>query len=213
VTGGDAGGVPVLLVRHGQSTWNAEHRFQGQADAPLSEAGRAQAKDVAATVRGWAGGRAATVVTSDLERAAVTAEALADALDAGPPVLDPDLREIDAGAWQGLLHPEIEAGWPEPYRRWRDRDDVPAGGGERASEAGRRVVAALRHHTAAARRRDRVLVAVGHGASLRAAMSPVLGWPEAYRRLGTLGNAHWSELVAPGDREPWQLVRWNVPPG
>ncbi|MGF1653455.1 MAG: histidine phosphatase family protein [Actinomycetales bacterium] len=207
------GEVTVLLVRHGQSTWNAEHRFQGQADAPLSEAGRAQAKEAAGAVAAWLAGRDAVVVSSDLERARATAEVLADAIDAAPPTTDPELREVRAGAWEGLLHPEIEAGWPELYRRWRAREDVPAGGDERASEAGRRVAAALRRHAAVAGRRPgRVLVAVGHGASLRAAMSPGLGWPEAHRQLGNLGNAHRSELVVPAGGEPWQLVTWNVPP-
>jgi probable phosphoglycerate mutase len=207
------GGVTVLLVRHGQSTWNAEHRFQGQADAPLSEAGRAQVKEAAAGVAAWLAGREAVVVTSDLERAAGTAEVLADAVDAAPPTADPELREVRAGAWQGLRHPEIEAGWPELYRRWRAREDVPAGGDERASEAGRRVAAAVRRHAAAAGRRGHALLVVGHGASLRAAMSPGLAWPEAYRQLGNLGNAHRSELVVPDGGEPWQLVSWNVPPG
>jgi probable phosphoglycerate mutase len=200
-------------VRHGQSTWNAEHRFQGQADAPLSDLGRDQAKAVGAAVAAVVGERPVLLVTSDLGRAADTAAAVGDALATRILEFDADLREVRAGPWQGLLHPDIEAGWPETYARWRRGEDVPAGGDERPSEAGRRVAAALRRHAATAARQGRILVAVGHGASLRAAMAVGLHWPQAVRGLGNLGNVHRAEVIVSGDSEPWRLDRWNVPPG
>src|SRR5688572_19392365 len=96
-------GVPepprrLLLLRHGQSTWNADGRWQGQADPPLSPLGEEQARDAA---RRLAPGQFSRVLASDLRRARQTAEILADALRL-PVEVDPDLREIDVGDWQGL---------------------------------------------------------------------------------------------------------------
>lgn len=96
----------ILLVRHGQSTWNADGRWQGQADPPLSDLGERQARDAAQAV-----GMVDAIYASDLERAAHTAGLIADQLGADV-VRDPRLRERHAGGWQGLTRVEIEAGWP-----------------------------------------------------------------------------------------------------
>src|SRR5207302_10930989 len=71
----------LLLVRHGQSTWNREHRIQGQLDPPLSEEGRRQAERLA---RRWAGRRFVAAYTSDLKRALETAQLIGEAIDAAP---------------------------------------------------------------------------------------------------------------------------------
>ncbi|MFM7270781.1 MAG: histidine phosphatase family protein [Actinomycetes bacterium] len=96
----------LLVVRHGQSTWNADGRWQGRADPPLTPLGEAQAADAALHV-----GAIDEVWSSDLERARRTAEIVAAALGLGASV-DPRLAERDAGAWEGLTRDEIEAGWP-----------------------------------------------------------------------------------------------------
>lgn len=97
----------VLLLRHGQSEWNADGRWQGQADPPLTDLGRRQARDAARTL-----GAVDAVVASDLQRAAETATIISEALGVGPVVVDPDLRERHAGEWQGLTRAEIERDWP-----------------------------------------------------------------------------------------------------
>lgn len=97
----------VLLIRHGQSTWNAEGRWQGQSDPELSDVGRMQAITAARHV-----GAVDAIVSSDLRRARETAEILADALGVGPVVVDESLRERDAGEWTGLTRHEIEQRWP-----------------------------------------------------------------------------------------------------
>lgn len=97
----------LLLIRHGQSTWNAERRWQGHADPPLSELGRSQAKAAAASVGGID-----AVVCSDLRRARETGEIIAAELGIGPVVLVEALRERAAGEWTGLTREEIEQGWP-----------------------------------------------------------------------------------------------------
>ncbi len=105
----------VLLLRHGQSTWNAERRWQGQADPPLSGLGQAQAVEAAKLL-----GTFDLVIASDLERARRTAELIAAQLGIGPVQLDQRLRENHAGEWQGLTREEIDCSWPgyvEQHRR------------------------------------------------------------------------------------------------
>lgn len=97
----------VLLVRHGQSEWNAAGRWQGQADPPLSDLGRRQARSATASL-----GTVDAVFASDLRRASETALIIAGELGVGPVVIDADLRERDAGEWSGLTRAEIEAQWP-----------------------------------------------------------------------------------------------------
>jgi probable phosphoglycerate mutase len=97
----------VLLVRHGQSEWNAAGRWQGQADPPLSDLGRRQARAAAASL-----GALDAIVASDLQRAGETAAIISAELGVGPVLVDPDLRERDAGEWSGLTRAEIEEQWP-----------------------------------------------------------------------------------------------------
>jgi broad specificity phosphatase PhoE len=97
----------VLLVRHGQSEWNAVGRWQGQADPPLSDVGRRQARSAAKAL-----GTVDAVFASDLQRAAETAIIIAEDLGVGPVVVEPDLRERDAGEWSGLTRAEIDRDWP-----------------------------------------------------------------------------------------------------
>jgi probable phosphoglycerate mutase len=97
----------ILLVRHGQSEWNAVGRWQGQADPPLSDIGRRQARAAARSL-----GAVDAVFASDLQRAHETAEIIAGELGVGPVIVDPDLRERDAGEWSGLTRAEIEEQYP-----------------------------------------------------------------------------------------------------
>lgn len=97
----------VLLVRHGQSEWNAVGRWQGQADPSLSDVGRQQARSAAKAL-----GAIDAVFASDLQRATETAVIIAEALGIGPVIVDPDLRERDAGEWSGLTRVEIDRDWP-----------------------------------------------------------------------------------------------------
>jgi probable phosphoglycerate mutase len=97
----------LLLIRHGQSEWNADGRWQGQADPPLTDLGRHQALHAARNL-----GTVDAIVASDLQRASETALIIAEALGVGPVVLEPGLRERDAGEWSGLTRAEIERDWP-----------------------------------------------------------------------------------------------------
>jgi len=100
----------LLLVRHGESTWNAVSRWQGQADPPLSPFGERQAED--------AGARLAEIATitavwsSNLVRARRTGDLIAKHLGVAQVREEPRLRERDVGAWSGLTRDEIEERWP-----------------------------------------------------------------------------------------------------
>lgn len=97
----------ALLLRHGQSEWNAVGRWQGQADPPLSDLGRRQAWEAARAI-----GAVDAIYASDLQRAAETAAIIAGEIGVGPVILDPDLRERDAGEYSGLTRAEIEERFP-----------------------------------------------------------------------------------------------------
>jgi broad specificity phosphatase PhoE len=96
----------VLIVRHGQSVWNAIGRWQGHADIPLSDLGRRQAATGSAQLP-----VVDAIWSSDLARTAETAEIMASSLDL-PVRFDTHFRERAAGEWEGLTRDEIEAGWP-----------------------------------------------------------------------------------------------------
>jgi probable phosphoglycerate mutase len=97
----------LLLVRHAQSAWNVDGRWQGHADPPLSELGERQALIAARAVAG-----VARVVSSDLARARRTAEVIAEALGLSAVEVRPALRERDVGAWSGLTADEVDRQFP-----------------------------------------------------------------------------------------------------
>lgn len=131
----------LVLVRHGETDWNVEGRYQGQADPPLNERGRRQARGVGREL-----GRLGldAIYSSDLSRAYDTALEVAKA--AGLDVqVDTRLREIRQGEWQGLLVVEIECRYPETFRRWReDPTSATPPGGEDLFQLEERVLASAR---------------------------------------------------------------------
>ncbi len=130
----------VLLLRHGQSTWNADGRWQGWSDPPLSELGRVQAADAAVHLAGLG---LTSVSASDLDRARTTAAIAADALGLAPVLVEPDLREYNVGLWEGLARPEIERQWPDDLEAWRNGRLTATPGGETRRFFLARVEAAL----------------------------------------------------------------------
>ena len=106
----------LLLLRHGQSGWNAEGRWQGWADPPLSALGEAQATSAGHHLAGLGLER---VATSDLQRARRTGELIAAELGLDGVEVDEGLRERNVGDWSGLTTAEIEARWPGQIEAWR----------------------------------------------------------------------------------------------
>lgn len=130
------GGTPVriLLARHGETVFNVEGRWQGQSDSPLTERGRAQARELA---RALADEPIAAVYSSDLGRAHATAAAVAEphALDVQT---DLRLREIHTGQWTGKCREEIDADWPGGLLAWSSQPSqyvMPGGESIHAAQA------------------------------------------------------------------------------
>ncbi len=194
----------VLLLRHGTTDWNNGGRFQGHADIPLNDEGIALAERTAAAL---AASRPTRVITSDLSRARQTAQLVA--ATAGLEVeIDPRLREVDVGSWAGLdmetvgrLEPDF---WPA-LREGRDFRRSPEG--ESATESGERVAAALREYALQCTAED-VVLAVGHGLSMRVGALLLMGLDYSHARLfGGLPNCGWLELE-PGETY-WRLHAYN----
>ena len=191
------------MWRHGQTTWNAERRFQGQSDIPLDETGQAQAERAA---RLLAALRPDLIVSSDLSRAVSTAAPLAR-LTGLEVMVDKDLRERHGGCWEGLTDAEIRERYPEAHATWTPPD------GEPTTAVADRVAAALQRTAAAAADRetgrDGLAVVVSHGAALRLGMSRLLGMPdELFGVLGPLSNCSWSVLSFRYGR--WRLQEHNA---
>ncbi|HUW11946.1 MAG TPA: histidine phosphatase family protein [Anaerolineae bacterium] len=170
----------VILVRHGQSTWNAAGRWQGQGDPPLSDVGREQARVVAQRLRGEP---IAALYASDLRRAAETAEIIGQTIGLRPQ-LDPRLRELDVGGWSGMTIEEIAERFPEQYRAWRNYEDVRPGGGEMFREMRQRAAAALEQIAGA--HPGRTVCLVTHGGIVYALRGHALGQglgPELFQGL------------------------------
>jgi uncharacterized phosphatase len=147
----------ILLARHGETDWNRERRWQGWADPPLNDTGRAQARELAEQLRALPFD---AVYASDLRRAHETARVVAEPHGV-PVVIDPGLREIDVGSWSGLDRAELEARFPH-----RERPD-----GETREQHADRVLGAVeriaREHPG-----ERILL-VTHGGTMRALRSHV----------------------------------------
>jgi broad specificity phosphatase PhoE len=167
----------LLLARHGETDWNRARRWQGHADRPLTDRGRAQAAALGDRLADMA---LDAVYSSDLRRARETAEAVA--LPHGLDVIElPELREVDVGSWEGLTRDQAEAKFPDGFRRWL------AGGtgwedGETYAEMSRRVLAVV-ERIATDHEGGRILI-VSHGGPIRAIHGAALEMDvEAYRRI------------------------------
>lgn len=184
------------LVRHGQTDWNVEGRYQGQSDVPLNDTGREQARALAGQLNG---AQFDAVYSSDLSRARETAEILAAHL--GLPVRsEPRLREICMGDWEGRVFTDIQALFPDlTAARRADPVHFAAPQGESVLQVAARVSAAA-EDIAAAHPGGRVLI-VSHGLSLAALFCQASGVPldEVYHRLP--GNAALIEVSWPPGSE------------
>lgn len=160
----------VFLIRHGETLWNSEMRFQGHADVPLSEAGVSQAK---ALGRRLAGQQIAAVYSSDLGRALDTAREIA--IPRGMEITTvPELREMNFGSWEGLSFKEIKQNYGELLQQWwADPLGITIPGGEGLQDLASRVVSALRGIVA--RHPGEKVAVVCHGGPVRCLVSSVLG--------------------------------------
>jgi glucosyl-3-phosphoglycerate phosphatase len=208
----------LVMLRHGQSGFNAGNRMQGQLDTELSDLGRDQTVAAAEVL---AKRQPLLIVSSDLRRALDTAMTLGER--SGLPVeVDTRLRETHLGDWQGMTHLEVDAAAPGARLAWRnDATWAPHGGESRVDVAARGlplIAELVADQTEwGTDEPERPVVLVAHGgliAALTAALLklPVDNWPA----LGGMGNASWVQLSghADGDAEfadiRWRLDVWNA---
>ena len=103
----------IYLVRHGETEWNAQGRFQGCLDSPLTPNGREQARQIGMLLaRVLNGYRGVTMHVSPLGRTCDTAEIVRSYVPVAAPIREPRIREVTIGSWDGLTHEDIDAGWP-----------------------------------------------------------------------------------------------------
>lgn len=184
----------LILLRHGQTHYNASFRMQGQLDTELSELGTQQARVVGRTLarrRPW------LILSSDLRRAHDTALALGS--EVGLEVrTDPRLRETDLGRWQGMSHSEVDTRWPGARGRWRCNPRWAPPEGESRVDVARRtraVVDELVDRSPEWSEHPAVLVA--HGGAIAALTASLLELPvENYAVFNGLGNTCWAQLSA-----------------
>ena len=173
----------VLLIRHGETTWNREGRWQGHGDVPLSAEGRAQAEALARALRAEGALVGARVLCSDLARAHETASRLGLAA----PEPDRAWRELDVGRWGGLTSEEVRARFPEDAAALRDDVAATHGGGESWLDLTARAVAAFGRLEASLAPGGTAVV-VAHGAVLGVLVDALVG--HAGRRPRPLGRWH-----------------------
>jgi broad specificity phosphatase PhoE len=190
----------LILVRHGETLWNVEVRFQGQRDIGLNERGREQARQVAEHLRG---APIQAVYSSDLIRSVDTARAIADVHGLSVST-DAALRERNFGVWEGLNREEVSALWAEEWQRWRQAECAPPDG-ETVEEVVARVKVKITEIVSA--HPDQTIVAVGHGGSVKAAVISALSLPLTEWRSFPVGNASVTVLQFHLDRV--ELVRLN----
>jgi probable phosphoglycerate mutase len=199
----------IVLIRHGETAWNAEHRLQGHLDIDLNDEGRRQARALAGAL---AHEPFDLLVASDLVRAANTAKAIGEVLSL-PLFIDARLRERCYGGFESLLYSEIAERYPREFAAWQGRDvdgTLPPGQnrGETFRQFYDRVIPAILGW--AADNPGKSLALVAHGGVLECAYRAALGLPlETPRNFkvlnasvnrftvtnGKLGLVSWGEIA------------------
>lgn len=187
--------LEVWWIRHGQSTWNEEGRWQGHADVPLTELGRQQARSLQARLAGIGFDQ---IFSSDLERASQTASL---ALPDRPVQLDPRLREINFGVFEGKLREDLTADLRDELRRWwRDPYADPIEGGESMAQLAERV-GEWRQTLV-----DGRVAVFTHGGVIRSSLWAVTSPPSAGEWSVILDNTSITEIRY----QPARTVIWRV---
>jgi glucosyl-3-phosphoglycerate phosphatase len=215
----------LVMLRHGQTDYNAASRMQGQLDTGLSDLGRDQAIAAAEVL---AKRQPLVIVSSDLRRALDTAVALGER--SGLPVLvDTRLRETHLGDWQGMTHLEVDAAAPGARLAWRDDARWAPHGGESRVDVAARSMPLLAELVAdqtewgslewGLDEPERPVVLVAHGGLIAALTAALLGLPvDNWPALGGMGNASWVQLSGHSHQAPdtaldgirWRLDVWNA---
>jgi len=195
----------LVLLRHGQTAWNAVGRGQGHLDVVLDDTGHEQARAAAPYVAAY---QPATIWSSDLARAAQTAAYVGK--EAGlEPVLDPRLREFDLGERTALTMAEFAERFPEQHAAFQVGHWAELPGAETWPDVARRMALALAEIDDLLED-DETAVVVSHGGAIKVALGVLLGWPaEVLADVRHLANCGWVILDRPGPESGWRLSAWN----
>ncbi|MDN5797515.1 MAG: histidine phosphatase family protein [Intrasporangium sp.] len=204
----------VVIMRHAETVDNAARIWQGHKDTELSEVGREQ---VVAAAPHLAAYEPVLLISSDLQRAASTADPIAEIT--GLEVrLDARFREIDVGEWQGLHSDEVREQYADVIAALDRGEDVPKGRtGETRAEVATRVTAAVEDVLRELLPGETAVI-VAHGASGKLAATELVGLDLglADRVFRGLDNCHWIELVQDRSRfsgaHHWRIAGWNLGP-
>lgn len=162
--------VRIILIRHGETNWNLQGRYQGQEDTRLSEKGFAQAGLLA---QGLKNVHLDLCISSPLKRSFLTCKACAD-LHRLPVHSDKRLTEINHGAWEGELACEIQAHYPEEFKKWHtEPHKVQMPGGENLEDVRRRARAAFNEY--AEKYEGKTILVAAHDAVNKAIICDLLG--------------------------------------
>jgi 2,3-bisphosphoglycerate-dependent phosphoglycerate mutase len=183
----------LMLVRHGETEWNAQRRYQGQSDVPLSALGRRQAELVAEQL---AGHEIDAVYASDLKRAWETARIIVAKI--GQDIFsEPRLRELKFGILEGLTFDEAQAQYPEMIAAWLNDFHQPPKGGETIDLFNARVVSLL--EDLKQKHEEQTVLLVAHGGPLSEILRVVLELSPQKRWYLELENASLSEVLIATD--------------
>jgi len=209
-----AGPRRVVIVRHAETVDNAARVWQGHKDTELSDRGREQVRAAAPHLAAYA---PALIVSSDLRRAASTADAIAG-LTGREVRLDARLREVHVGEWEGLHADDVRARYPDVIAALDRGEDAPRGvTGETRADVAQRAGGALREIADELMPGETAIV-VAHGVSARVAASELVGLDQdaSDAVFRGLDNCHWIELVEAGksfsEVTRWRISGWNLGP-
>ena len=189
--------IELYIIRHGETQWNTEQRFQGQKDSPLTSEGERQARLVAGRVAAL---RPSTIYSSDLGRAFSTARIIADECDLVPQA-DVRLRERNVGILSGLTFDTIRTGHADIWERYFDVDYIIPQG-ESLSQILDRGKSFLSYVAEEHRQNERI-VAVSHGAFISTMLRHILHIPHNAPRSFTLYNCALN--IIEYSQEAWRL--------
>lgn len=195
--------MKVLLLRHGQTEWNALQKYQGHMDIALNDIGRYQAGKIARYLHENESIEA--IYCSDLSRSRETAEIIAHELHL-PVQVDERLREIGFGTWEGMTYEEVRCLYPEEYEKWFNSNvELKVPGGESIDELLARFLPAL---SELAEKHEGTVLVVSHGGLIKTVLNYLHGndrW-DIYLYPGSISSLEWN-----GERYVTQLIGFTLP--
>lgn len=191
----------IFIVRHGETAWNIEGRFQGQIDIPLNNVGKKQALRVAERLKSV---RFDAIFTSHLSRAQFTAETIASDSNCTNIIVDDRIIEINHGAWEGCLADEVKTKWGDSLVQWHTTPEVvtmPGVGGESLNDIRKRVTNFIYELKSKYKNSDNILV-VSHDAVIKVLLCIMLDMPLSSFWKFQIPNCSISIIELNKDKQP-----------